>query len=549
MILYLLCKRVYLANLWVRLFILEYQDILFVFEYEIEKIKATLLLKRLSAWIRPYKFFKKYFYGKVNNIEYTKIASIVSSIQFFITHTQQYLFSIFYLFIQTPLFLFKSLLWRHILQFKVIYISFLKNTNSWLLRLIGAQPVVMFFRNSLKSALNISIPSASLIYENNFVENLISADRQLTFDFKRTFFNYWSFYLKDIFKNRFFKINASKYILLIYSIFIIIISYWLFSVFFYFDLFKNNMLLLVLVAFVYFLISTFFHFSKTYAMNKYTSQTQRFWKRTFGVFWGLEFILFTIYMFLTLISPAELPMNSINYKEIITGLNIVKNTDYHLFYFIVLLLLNFSYTTLIFLKKRNNFHFFKLFLFFINLFYCFIIYYEFLKFYYVAGWGTHTVYNTYKSFPLAHEYNSLTGISESLGFAQSLYFKVPSSLNNMWHDVSNEKQWLRTFRHFIYILLLLKFWHMLFIYLYFSLSLIKFLETNYMSFDVLSSNHQNSIYIIWFYLFSYLLIIKKKFYFLITLIYYWSFVQVNFTEVFQMLCNEIYIIYVYICLN
>lgn len=215
------------------------------------------------------------------------------------------------------------------------------------------------------------------------------------------------------------------------------------------------------------------------------------------------------------------------------------------FYFFILVMLNFFFVCVLFLKKKNNFHILKIFLLLINLSYCYIIYYEFFKLYYLAGWGTHTTHSFMESFTNSFEYNNVVSDANNVLSSKTTYFKVPNTLNNTWNSVSNEKQWVRTFRHFIYIMILLKFWHILFIYIYFSLSLWKFIETNYISFDVISSNHQNAIYVIWFYLFSYLLIIKKKVYFLITTVYYWSYVNVQYVDFFYSFISESYLTYIF----
>ena len=49
--------------------------------------------------------------------------------------------------------------------------------------------------------------------------------------------------------------------------------------------------------------STFFH--KTYQYSKYTTQTQRFWKRASFLFWSIEGFLFAILIYLWLISPEQ----------------------------------------------------------------------------------------------------------------------------------------------------------------------------------------------------------------------------------------------------
>lgn len=56
------------------------------------------------------------------------------------------------------------------------------------------------------------------------------------------------------------------------------------------------------------LIHIFFYFQTIYQYSKYTSTTKFFWIRVFSIFWGLEFYLFIIVIFLFIIAPAELPI-------------------------------------------------------------------------------------------------------------------------------------------------------------------------------------------------------------------------------------------------
>lgn len=144
-------------------------------------------------------------------------------------------------------------------------------------------------------------------------------------------------------------------------------------------------------------------------------------------------------MYLTLISPAELAMHAINHKEIITGLNTVKISQYHLFYLIVLVFLHFSYVCVVFFKKKANFQIIRLFFFFMNLAYAYVLYYDFFKLYYVAGWGTHTVHNYNTAYLNNLEYGTLI-TNQTEGSMNLNKIRVPSTVNNLWNDVFFEKQ-------------------------------------------------------------------------------------------------------------
>ena len=527
------------------LYTFEFHTIDWIHEYEIEKYKLYNVIKRILVWFKSYKFFSPHITGIVEWVEYIKSSAIANTIWRFVFHTVQYTYAeilliyknCYYVFIKSPYF--------KILSFLELKIMESNSTSVWQWVhdfYVHNRPFVKTFFVDTLNVIHTDMTS-TMQHKLYKLPVLIRTLRLInTEQTTKNFFKFFFFGLQKKFNliSRF--LLGSYYIAFIVVFFLFI--FFIFKEFYYFNIFKNVWLLVVVVFLLYFFISTYFNFSKLYHVGKYTSQTQRFWKRTFGIFWGLEFTLFIIYLYLTLISPAELASYGTNYKEIITGLNVVKNTNYHVIYFIFLLLLNFMYFCLLFLKKRNNFHFFKIVLILINFLYLYVLYYEFYKFYYVAGWGTHTTQNTLKTASL-FEYNSVATSVLNDEQQNSLYFKVPTSINTSWSDISSEKQWLRTFRHFIYILILLKFWHAFFIYFYYALSLQKFIETNYWSFDTLSSNQQNTLYLFWFYLFSYTLIIKKKIYFLITFIYYWSSVQLNYTDFFYNFFCEFNIFFIF----
>ena len=62
----------------------------------------------------------------------------------------------------------------------------------------------------------------------------------------------------------------------------------------------------VLVAmFLYWLISGFVFFVKKYQYSKFTAAIQRFWKRTYIIFWVIEAGTFSIFFYLTLNASSE----------------------------------------------------------------------------------------------------------------------------------------------------------------------------------------------------------------------------------------------------
>lgn len=58
-------------------------------------------------------------------------------------------------------------------------------------------------------------------------------------------------------------------------------------------------------AFLYIFISGFNFFGKKYTYGKYTEALQRFWKRSFSIFWLLEGFIFVAFIFLTFNASSE----------------------------------------------------------------------------------------------------------------------------------------------------------------------------------------------------------------------------------------------------
>lgn len=61
----------------------------------------------------------------------------------------------------------------------------------------------------------------------------------------------------------------------------------------------------LIAMFTYWLLSGFVFFIKKYQYSKYTSSIQRFWKRSFILFWVIEGYLFAVFFYCALISPEE----------------------------------------------------------------------------------------------------------------------------------------------------------------------------------------------------------------------------------------------------
>lgn len=274
-------------------------------------------------------------------------------------------------------------------------------------------------------------------------------------------------------------------------------SFIIFSVFGYF-VFKNVHLnstkLLIkyfyLVIFIYLAYSTFVFLSNS---NKiiYNSYNQRFYKRSFMLFWTVEFFLFFIFTYLTLISPAEsnIVLDS-------TRLIFYRKDNFYFFSLQLIFLAFMTVVTNIIIYLNNSKQKIYInFLLLITFFTFFIFFYiELIKFYYSISFFKYKGKEKRRSKFL--KYKNLFLIYN---------IKNTSYINKM-----------RTQNFFLLILNILKFWHIVFIYLFYLFNIAKVNKNTNISYDILSAIHYNYIYLMFFHFYCYLIFFKTFFYYWLT---------------------------------
>jgi hypothetical protein len=235
----------------------------------------------------------------------------------------------------------------------------------------------------------------------------------------------------------------------------------LFLILFFFDFFKlfsfKYLSIYLSIFFIFFwLFSCFNFFLKRYRFGKFTSSIQRFWKRSFVYFWLVEGFLFFLFFYFFLNSSCEsvyfYDESSIN----LTFLLPLINT--YISYTLILLLL-FLLQYLIF--NINTFSFLQtLLLLFLSLnIYIYIYLIETYQFYFVI---TSFAYN-------------------DLNFDE---------YENLW-DLVDITSNIRIKKQYSLIILLLKYWHFLFIFCSFIFFVFKSYECRLISYQFLSFNIQN----------------------------------------------------------
>lgn len=188
------------------------------------------------------------------------------------------------------------------------------------------------------------------IYSNFAVYVYVYFFRKKNFNF---FFN--KITLKKNFKisfyfNFFFKITALFFILFF---FFLIFSFSLENV----PFFKLIFIWASFLFLMYILVSGFNFFGKKYMYNRYTESLQRFWKRSFSLFWLLEGFVFIAFVYLTFNSSSE-----VVYSYDLQFFFKTHLVSFRFFFFnlilINFLLFNFFFLNILIKNKTFNFLFF-----------------------------------------------------------------------------------------------------------------------------------------------------------------------------------------------
>ena len=217
---------------------------------------------------------------------------------------------------------------------------------------------------------------------------------------------------------------------------------------------------IMLSMFLYWMLSGFVFFTKKYNFTKLTSAIQRFWKRSYIVFWLIETSLFLVFFYLTINASAE-PYNFYDavgfYKQ-----HLFSWRSFFLKNILIIVLIMLSYF-LIVLTKWEQFNKIQILLLPMTLL---IIYIAWLE--------------TYQVYHLLHFYGSLNWV-----------YDVDERLWNL--EVEFKRT--RIANHYVTICFLAKYFHILFILVFWLFSVLRFLEKKRLSYPLLSANVQNFIFL------------------------------------------------------
>lgn len=235
--------------------------------------------------------------------------------------------------------------------------------------------------------------------------------------------------------------------------------YFLYTIFFFKIQFLKQLSVWFIIGMMFFwLISGFNFFLKRYQFGKFTSQIQRFWKRTNTSFWLIEGFLLLIFFYYYLNSSQE-PLYMYDYaslnKEYLISL-------YTIGFNVILLsiVIYFMYFTLLRLNS-NSWEQLSLNLIIISIFIFFSFFVETYQFYYVIS-----VFN------------------------ERLW--VFNEEDNIW-SIEVDNPILRTKTQYFLVCLIAKYWHFLFIFLSWVFFLMKSFEKRKITYVLFGSSLQNII--------------------------------------------------------
>lgn len=336
--------------------------------------------------------------------------------------------------------------------------------NYYLKKNIKDNLLSFFFKNNF-----IFIDLLILFFKSNSYKNY---NLNVFRSFFRVLNSNYSFYF--IFKN-FFKKN--RFILLLKNVFSsglkyiwLGIRFWFLSIIVLITIVYYSMVLKALPftkvlfvwicfgMFLYWLLSGFVFFVKKYQFGKYTTVIQRFWRRTYILFWLIELSLFGIYLYLTINSSQESFYMLDQIQVFKTHLFSWRLFFFKLFPITLLLLL--SYLFLLTLKWNVlNKH--LLWLFVITVILIYTVWVEFYQFFHVI--------NFYGNF------NWIYDLEEKI-----------------W-SLELEGRKTRTVNHYIMLMSILKFWHIVFIFGFWVFFVLRSLELGRVRYPIFSANLQNFI--------------------------------------------------------
>lgn len=242
--------------------------------------------------------------------------------------------------------------------------------------------------------------------------------------------------------------------------------------------------------FIYWLLSGFVFFVKKYQFGKFTSVIQRFWKRTYIIFWLIEISTFSVFFYLTLNATSE-PVYM--YDQV----RIYKTHLFSWRFFLIKLLpstlvILLGYYLLLTLKW-NLFNKQNTVMLLITLTLLYVLWLEFYQFFHIISF--------------------FGNINWSFDYDEYIW-----SL-----DIDSRRT--RLVNNYLTICLMLKFWHYVFIFLFWVFFVLRVNELGRIRYPLLVANVQNFIIIYmmsWVYMYPWFKFVLRKY---LDTPYYWFYLN------------------------
>lgn len=245
---------------------------------------------------------------------------------------------------------------------------------------------------------------------------------------------------------------------------------------------------ILIIMFLYWLLSGFVFFIKKYQYSKFTSVIQRFWKRSYILFWLIESGVFLVFFYLTINSTAEPVYMYDQIRPLKTFLFSWRLFLLKILPIVFLILLGyFLHLSL----KWNLYNKQSAIVLIITLLIIYIVWLEFYQFFHV------------------------------INFYGNLFWSYDSD-EFLW-NLEVDFRRTRLQNNYIAICLMAKFWHLVFIFVFWVFFILRVSETSRIRYPLLVANLQNFIilYIMsWLYMLPWLKFAFRRH---LSINYYWFF--------------------------
>lgn len=302
------------------------------------------------------------------------------------------------------------------------------------------------------------------------------------------------------------------------------------------------------MALIFSIYVSFSFLNNSLLYGKYVSINQRFWKTSFTAFWIIEFFLFFLFTFLTLIAPNE--------STVVLDAQrwfLIDKTSPHFMFYITLIFIAFSSASLYILTNSSVYKRFKnyiltilalsvsmhIFLFFeYNKFMGMLRIFKYKKRFFEHGSKSPVVLRFREKDP-----SELTDVS----LAEAGSSSTNSSRSNRIYTFTNVFK-NRTEGYFLMLLIILKFWHVAAVFFMYLFCTGSFFKNQKISVDFNSALSIAIIYLVIFHFYVFLMFFKQHFYCLVFFRQYSN----KFTFNLRPYINEILILFKNVkikCLN